>query len=266
MNQATHFLGLDFETQCDQAKTTRITEVGGILMRVERNPGRPNLWVEEARISYLCYEPDYPPQTEFIVELTGITDEMLKEKGIARKRAISNVITLMHQADVVVAHKTLFDKTVLDYTAHALDLVVLEKEWLCTLSNFPWPRKFTCRKLSHLAADHKIPYDSDELHRAVGDVELMFKTIAKYDIDDVLAFARDKWVYVEGFPLAPWLDGKVQNKLAKNNGFSWESVKYGPEEQFPKKWVKRIKLKDFEKEWEVLLKLPFRVAEIKGIN
>ncbi len=268
MKQTTHLLGLDFESQCDQAKTTRITEVGCVLIRLDRDPNdwRLHKWVEEARISTLCYEPDYPPQTEFIVKLTGITDEMLKDKGVRRARALANVITLMNQADVIVAHKTLFDKTVLEHTAYAVGLEVPQKEWLCSLSNFPWRENLPCRKLSHLAYEHDVIHKREELHRAVEDVHLMFRVMSKYDIDEVLAYARDPWVYVEGFPLAPWLDGKVQNKLAKQHGFSWEAVKYGPEEQFPKKWVKRVKRKEFEKEREVLLKLPFRVAEIKGIN
>lgn len=267
MKQTTHFLGIDFETQCDQAKTTLPTEVGAVLMRLDRRDNwRENVWTVEEQYGSLIWEVQYPPQTEKIVELTGIDDKMLFEEGISRLLALTEVVKLIEKAEVVFAHKTLFDKTVLEFNARAVGLAVPEKEWICTLSNFPWHRSLTCRKLSHLAYEHDVVHNKEDLHRAVGDVELMFKTIAKYPIDEVLAYARDPWVYLRAFPIEPWKDGEVQTSMAKKLEFTWQQVKYGEDKQFPKMWVKRVKASEYAKAMESFSTLPFRVAKVEGIQ
>lgn len=267
MKQTTRFLGLDFETQSDQAKTTLPTEVGCVLMRLDRRDDwRENVWTVEEQYGSLIWEPHYPPQTEKIVKLTGITDAMLKSEGRTRLEVITRTIALMQDAEVIVAHKTLFDQTVLEYNAAAVGLGVPEKEWLCTLSNFPWSDTLTCRKLSHLAYEHDVPHDRTQLHRALDDVDLMFKTIAKYPIDEVLAYSRDPWVYLRAFPEKPWLDNEAQTNIAKKEEFTWQSVKYGVDKQFPKMWVKRIKASEYDRVMKAFETLPFRVEKIQGIK
>jgi DNA polymerase III epsilon subunit-like protein len=259
-------LGIDFETQDDDAKTTRITEAGAVLIRLDRSNDGQIVYDLEDKFNSLCWESDYPAQRADIVELTGITDEMLQKEGKPRRETLERLYVMMDHADVIVAHKVNFDKTVLDFTARAIGMPAPPtKEWLCTLTNFPWPKKYTCRKLSHLAYDHSILVDPVNLHRAINDVALMLQLITtKYDIDQVLAYARDPWVYLRAFPIEPWKDGEVQVSLVKKHEFGWQRIKYDDRE-FPKQWVKRVKTKDLRAELSVLELLPFRVNVIEGL-
>lgn len=265
-------LGIDFETQDADAKTTRITEVGAVLYQY--HPGtKDEQFRKVAVVSEFCYEEDYPPQSEQIVELTGITDEMLKTQGRPRKEVLErDLLRIFGKADIVVAHKTAFDKTVLDSTCKLFGIELPEKEWLCTLSNFPWPKKFTCHKLSHLAYDHSILVDPATLHRAVNDVDLMMRLISKYDFDEILAYARAPWVYLKADILGPWAgkggDNGVQKAIATSLGFAYEKCKGTDSPSWPKTWVARVKAGQVEHILETVRnsKSPFRVSEIQGIN
>lgn len=279
-------LGLDFETQSVDAKTTRITEIGAVLYNYQKDnyfveagkdPNDPinrvpvQTWQKITSFQAFCFEEKYPPQTDFIVELTGITDHMLMQYGRPRKEQLEKLLPLVQEADVIVAHNIQFDKTVLESTASLFELSVPPKEWLCTLSNFPWPKKFTCHKLSHLAYDHSILVDPATLHRAVDDVELMFKLLAKYDFGEVLTYSREPWAYMWASPLGPWQgkggDGGIQTGIAKSLGFAWERVK-GCEHTWPKKWVTRVK----QSQMQALISAveasesPFNVDRIQGIQ
>lgn len=120
-------LGIDFETQHDDAKTTPITEIGAILVEIEGKK-----WQELGRYSQLVYHPGYPPQTEKIVALTSITDEMLKADGIEPRAALPPLFPLMEQADYIVAHNISFDKTVLESICARLKLEYPVRPWICS--------------------------------------------------------------------------------------------------------------------------------------
>lgn len=257
-------LGLDFETQCSDAKTTRFTEIGAALYEVKNS-----MWKEVDAYNALAYEPDYPPQTEKIVELTGITDEMLKNYGKSRAQILTEFFPLVMQADIIMAHKVSFDKTVLVQSALACGMLLPRKEWLCTLTNFNWPKNLTCHKLSHLAYEHGIMVDPRTLHRATDDVRLMIRLVAeKYNWEEVLSYARQPWVYLQAEVLGPWQDGGVQNEIAKSLGFAWEQVKGVDEYKFTKKWVTRVKQGTENKIFEAVResKSPFRVTQIVGLS
>lgn len=256
-------LGLDFESQDADAKTTRVTEIGAVLSEVIGKYG----WRKLKEFSTLCYEPDYPPQNQAIAELTGITDDMLKSGGIPRKEAFEKLLPLVHEADIIVCHKTSFDWTLLKATCKLFGLEVPEKELLCTLTNFNWPKRLTCHKLSHLAYEHSILVDPATLHRAVNDVDLMLRLLAKYDFEKVLEYAREPWVYLKAEIAKPWTDGGVQSGIAKTLGFSFERVKGVDEYEWPKKWVTRTKISNYESFKDIVLKSPspFRIDKIEGL-
>lgn len=256
-------LGIDFETQSLEPQT-RVTEVGAILY--EKNFGDIE-FKKIGHVSALCYEPDYPPQTEAIVELTGITDHMLKESGETREFVFKNrLLPLVDLADVVIAHNANFDKRIFVDTCKHLGLQIPEKEWICTLTNFPWPKSITCHKLSHIAYEHSILVDPKTLHRAINDVALMMQVVACYDFESVLAYAREPWMYLHAQPLGPWLDSGVQTGIAKSHGFTWETVR-GTDHKWPKKWVTRVKVSRMDDVMRSIEKSasPFPVLRIQGI-
>lgn len=264
-------LGLDFETQDADPKTTNITEVGACLYEVDLET---NEWKKLHGFSTLCYEPDYPPQTQKIIDLTGITDQMLLDEGASRADVFNlQLLPLVQQADIIMAHKTSFDWTIFLAQCTRMGVTPPVKELLCTLTNFPWPKRITCLKLSHIAYEHSILIDPATLHRAENDVDLMVHLVAsKYNFKDVLAYARKPWIYLKADILAPWIgkggDGGIQKGIAVGLGFSYETVKGTDFPVWPKKWVGRFKGMSYEEICDAVSKSPspFRVDIIEGIN
>lgn len=262
-------LALDFETQCSNAQTTNITELGAILYEVTHIQGTNHV-AKLVELSSFVYDESYPPQSELVKDITGISDEMLKESGQHPKLALGQLLPLVQGADVVMAHKTAFDWTVFSQNLDKNGMgEPPKKELLCTLTNFPWPKKFTCHKLGHLAWEHDILVKASDLHRAVNDVELMAQLVfTKYDFFEVLKYARSPWVYFKADVMKPWVDGGASTGHAKTFGFSWEQVKGTEGPKFPKAWVTRVK-EHLSEEWKEQIRnssSPFRVTKIEGIN
>lgn len=254
---------IDFETQDGNSKTTNFTEIGAVLYDVQDRE-----WKELESISALAYEPSYTPQQPFIVELTGITDEMLKAEGRPRYSILNEFAPIMEKADLLIAHKVSFDKTVLFSNAERVDVTLPKKEWFCSLTDFPWAKKFTCHKLSHLAYEHGILVDPRTLHRATDDVKLLQRLLAEYDFLKVYEGSKTPWIYLEAHVCGPWEDNGLQNSIAKGLGFSWETPKGLDNPKFPKKWVKRVKeyeLADIKKGVTESAS-PFRVTKIPGFE
>lgn len=256
--------GLDFETQSADASTTRVTEVGAALYQYIPYP-LP--WVKLKGFSSICWEPEYPPQTEKIVELTGITDGVLQRDGRPCREVFPKLLEFIAQADIVLAHKISFDQTVLNSTCTLLGITPPNKEWLCTLTNFPWPTKYTCHKLGHLGWEHGLNFPASSLHRAEQDVDLMMSLVQQYNFEEVLAYARSPWIYLKADVLGPWIDGGIQNGIAKSLGFGWESVKGDDTRKWSKTWVTRVKQSNLEKILEGVRTSasPFRVTQIQGV-
>lgn len=258
-------LFMDFETQSAEPATTKFTECGAILYSYEGG-----IWREEASFCELAYEPDYPPQSELIIALTGITDEMLRTAGRPRKEILDyGLLPLYRRADIVVAHKIFFDQTILESTCKLLGLPPPPiREQLCTLTNFPWPKTMTCHKLGHLGWEHGSETKAKDLHRADDDCRLLHWIVSQYDFDAVMAHARTPWVYLKADCAGPWVDGGKQTGFAKTLGFSFEKCKGTEGPMWPKKWVMRTK----ENELDYILKAvesfesPFRIDKIEGIQ
>lgn len=259
-------LGIDLETQ-SLDKETRITEIGAVLVDYDF---ATKTWTRLEAFSHLCWEPNYPPQPLNIIELTGITDHMLITKGAPRDVVIrEQLLPLMNEAELLVAHNKKFEMDVLGSTFEELGIAMPDKEWLCTRSEIDYPPKFTCHKLAHLAYDHGILVPPSELHRADQDVELMLRLLAKYNFEQVLAYYREPWVLLKAKILGPWDgpggDGGIQKGIATGLGFSYEKPRGTYHLNFPKTWVARIK----ESRADVIIEAalssasPFRVSRLQ---
>ncbi len=238
-------LFLDFESQCVDAAKTNVTEVGALLKSVDENGYA--LKLEE--LSQLCWDSTYPPQSAEVVEVTGITDAMLREHGEhVREVFQTKLFRLVEQADVVIAHNKSFDETLYNSMSARMGLNPPQpkKGWLCSIADIPYPKKYKCKKLSHLAYDHGIVVDPSTLHRALDDVKLLAQLMGRYRVADMLAYRDSPWVYLKAVTLAPWTDGGASNAKAKKLGYSYEKV-WGTEEPvFAKTWVARKKENELE--------------------
>ena len=105
-------LGLDFEstwTEPVDVSKARITEIGAILY--DWNTQTP-LEI----LSQLVWDSSYPESPPELVELTGITDEMLRDRGAEPLSALSQLVCLAEEADFIVAHNgSIFDNPLLKH-------------------------------------------------------------------------------------------------------------------------------------------------------
>jgi DNA polymerase III epsilon subunit-like protein len=260
-------LGLDFESQGMDPLTTNITEVGAIMIEgINHIKGfESDVWdsIEHERFSYLVYEESYPPQTQEVIDVTGITDDILKKTGQPPEKVFINLYDLVKKADVILAHNAKYDRTIFEQYCKRYSKDIPKKEWVCTIHDVPYPKRFGCKKLSHLALDHGVRMDGRELHRAVSDVELMLELVLiNYGLEKVLEYAREPWIYIKADILGPWQgsggDGGIGKAQAQSIGYNWETPR-GDDRSFPKTWVKRIKERQFEEEKRIA---PFRVGKI----
>ena len=222
-----------------------------------------------ARFESFIYEENYPPQSEHIIDVTGITDEMLHTHGRSRKAVAEDFERLYAQADIICAHKLDFDKSFAKQMCDVAGIGLVKKEELCTLTNFDWPKKYTCHKLGHLAWELGIDVKAADLHRAKNDVDLLARVLSCYNFDKVLEYSRRPWIYLKAEIVGEWEDGGTQKAAAQSLGFSWQKIRGVDSLNFPKKWVKRTKSQadvDHAIELGKSCANPFRVSIIQGIN
>ncbi len=107
-----------------------------------------------------------------IVELTGITDEMLKDEGVAAKDAAAKIITVLKKDSVWVAHNTQFDLLFIynllkEYFDEEDILDKLSKvKWLDTLTIFK-DRAGYPHRLENMVEHYKLK--DVRFHRAIDD-------------------------------------------------------------------------------------------------
>lgn len=254
---------VDFEAQDEDPKTTQPTEFGGILVQYSEDPD-PTM-VELERYEQLLYNEalGYKPQSELVTELTGITDEMLTKDGIDPVAYLRDVIfPVMEKADFIFAHNKKYDETLFKAFCIRNGLTPPDKVWICSYIDIPYPAKFTCKKLSHLALDHKIKMDDRELHRVTGDVELLLEVVKLYKFSEILKYFQTPWVTVKVEVPKPWHDGGVGKDLAKKNGFGWQCARGTSEPVFDQSWVKRVKLDKLDAELNIMP--GYRIVQVEG--
>lgn len=237
---------LDFEATGLNTDTDRILEVGAMVVPSDfRN-------APLAMLSEMVWESGYPALTDEVAKITGITEAELLTKGIPPVNALRLVNSMAHpyKIEAVIAFNAKYDKGL--YLAeltregapdHAVYLSTVP--WLCAKQDVESNNQFKSKRLAHLALEYGVAVDPKKLHRAINDVELMremlFASGAKFE--DMLAYAQIPWIVVRA---QVSYDDKDKAKAA---GYWWEKVYVDTGElTFPKKWVKKIKKTDLEKE------------------
>src|SRR5690349_19859099 len=127
-------------------------------------------------MSCLVHDADYPESPPQLVELTGITDEMLKKRGVYPGKALDQLTRLMNEADYVVAHNGAnFDKPIYRMECQRHSITASGKPWIDSRTDVPYPSKIKARKLTHLAAEHG--FANPFQHRALFDCLTMLKIL-----------------------------------------------------------------------------------------
>lgn len=215
-------LGVDFETTFDKdfnIDSMRITEIGAVLWDVPSSQ-------PVVTFNALLWDEDYPESPKELVDITGITDQMLKERGIPPFHGIKEFNKLMEQATAVVAHNgNAFDRPLYESVSSRYGLEPVHKHWIDTTIDINYPHMVKTRKLTHLAAEHGFvnPFS----HRAMFDVLTMLKVMSQYDFNEILD--RSKQPTVRCVARVPYAD----RNLAKDRGYYWDGE--------CKQWFKLLK-------------------------
>ena len=264
--------GIDFETTGFKAGVDRPTEVGAVIFNSLN-------FTNVMELNWLLWDENYPKQSPKIIEITGITDELLTSKGVPPPQAFKLLANALveHEVECLVAHNATFDKGFYLHEMKKLrgtlpDLTVdhlLELPWVCSYKDIKHPEAFKSKKLGHLALDYGCSVNPEDLHRASGDVNLMIQMLAKarVNLEEMLGYSKVPDVFIRAVvpsPFGPRGDGGKGKDSAKACGFSWQSIP-GEDWSIQNSWLKKVKQNEIE---EVEKKLGYKtvIVEKGGTN
>lgn len=203
---------LDVETTGLNQAEDSIIEIGIRQFLFNRNTGE----IIALGKSYGSFQDPGKPLSAEIINLTGITDEMLTGQEIDWNK----VQALLEESSVIIAHNARFDRPFLDRKAK----ISTEKIWACSLKQIDWTKKgFTSSKLELLNIYHGFFTDS---HRAINDVDALLYLLSLPEeqnnrpyLCELLANARRPMsqVVATGAPF----ESKDQ---LKNRAYSWDAA------------------------------------------
>lgn len=225
--------GVDLETTGLNPEVDQVTEIGAVLWDTEINA--PIKFFNKL----LKIKGSVPPE---IVELTGITDELLEKYGEEPDSVWADFALFADEGDAYMAHNAPFDRSFLEkeYAGIEGDL------WIDSSVDIDYPTNIQTRKLTHLAAEHG--FVNPFAHRAMSDVLTMFQVVAHYNWDDVVKNAKTPNVVLRA------LVSYEQNQKAKGLGYRWDGSK--------KIWTKQVKEHRLDEETKKSLELGFKIQRI----
>ena len=228
---------LDFETTGLNRETDRITEVGTVLWSTKTTRAiETSSFPVKSGVSI----------SKEVEAITGISNAMVKKFGVDEDWAIEEVIRFVEASEAVIGQNVVqFDKHFLYNAAKRLNLTVPERLWIDTRTDLPL--SVETKSLSYMATDHGFlnPFP----HNAVADALTVLKLVSMYNIDEMVARAKEPNVVLSSF------QAFEENAAAKKLKFGWK-----PE---LKKWLRVVKSSDVD----VLAKTaPFNVAVEKEIS
>ena len=218
------YIGIDFETQGFNAEIDAPTEVGLVAFNEK--------FEELYSINFFIKSPLTVPQTKEIEEITGITDSMITSEGVFEDEVVKEILPRLQEASAIFAYNAPFDASFLVALFKRNGVPTNLPTFVDVMRDIDYPKKFKCKKLSHLAYDHGILEHPDSLHRAINDVRLMIKLLQKYDLQTVIENAKEEKVTLRIKIPPPWED-KRGNEYAKEIGF-----RFVPETKF---WCKEVR-------------------------
>lgn len=239
-------LALDTESSGLDVAAARILELGVVVWCTETS--RPLITVGE-----FLYDGTYPQIEPKVTELTGITNEILKEFGQEPRASLEWLENFAKAAGVsyLVGHNIInYDLPLLwaECGRNQVEVPFLKSlPVLDTKVHLPNVNEFESLKLRYLSADHGfvLPFS----HRAVFDSLACLKILTQYEIEAVIANSQKRRITIRA------LVDYDNRQAARDKRFYWEpSVK---------QWRKEIYEDALDAE---RAQCPFQIGVIDGKN
>lgn len=237
-------LGIDFETTSADIKTARILEMGLVVYDTDK---KAPIFLSS---TYLR-DNTYPKLEEKIIELTGITQDMLDVYSFLPEPSFMWLLELISKSniDYIIGHNIRrFDLPLLEneFKRFGMDYSPIAKiDTIDTMTDLPLKYAPDSRKLKYLACDHG--FVPSFQHRALFDVLTTFQILENYSIEEIKEYKKVPFIVVRANVTYD------DREKAKAERYSWERI---GEAVFPKSWVKEIKQNKLEEE---KAKCPFQV-------
>lgn len=187
--------------------------------------------------SYSGFQDPGVPLNAQVADLTGITDEMLKDQVIDS----SKVEALVRSSSLIIAHNAEFDRKFIEQQFP----IFQQKEWGCSYKQILWNKEnISSAKLEYLAYKFGFFYDA---HRAEVDCLVGIHLLTKFlPISNKLAF-KALLTNVEEKSYIIWATNSpfITKDILKTRGYRWNDGNNGK----PKSWY--IEVNELEKTEEL---------------
>jgi len=203
----------------------RVTEIGAVIWDFEVNQPVEIL-------SQLIDEEDHLPISKEVVELTGITDDMLEKwgkKGDDIKATLEHLANMMEKCKYMMAHNgKQYDLPMLREMFNRYGVNFPQKIWIDTYTDIEFPSKITNKSMAGL--EHAHGFINPFPHRAVTDVLSMLRIASNYDIKRIGQMAESPIVVIVAKLDAPnWKNAnqveafnKIKHKVSRAR-FRWNA-------------------------------------------
>jgi len=152
--------------------------------------------------------------SSFITGLTGLTHAAVNKFGYDSVDALDIVIDMMKEAEAIVGpERDSFRQAHVGAWASRHGRTIPEKLWIDTRTDLPGVES---KGLTYMAADHG--FLNLFPHGALTDVQTCLKIVSMYDIDVVVARAKEPVVVLKAHT---GFNGLPDNALAKARKFGW---------------------------------------------
>lgn len=215
----------DVETTGLDPKIDRVVEVGASLYCTEHR--------RILRSFCVLLGDDTVRMSPEISKINLITNSMLDNHAFKPKESLEVLNdAFIYQADYLCAHNAPFDRSFLEAEFLRFGMELLEKPWIDTCVDLPYPDSIKTRKLTHLASEHGFlnPFP----HTALSDTLTCQRIFSMYSLEEIFKRAQSPNITIRAL-----VDYGNREKASKR-GYRWN-----PEQ---KRWLKQIKQFDLDKE------------------
>lgn len=144
------------------------------------SPDKNHSFIIGVQAPYVGFQEPSKPITQDIIDLTGITMDML----IGQRLNHPHIENILNWSELVVAHNAAFDRPF----THRISRKFSEKKWACSMNNVNWKALgFESLKLTHLASDLGFYF---EPHQADKDCLAGLAILAQISKDGVSYFEK----------------------------------------------------------------------------